>query len=70
MGPLDGSGVKTKTLVEYVDITPTWEGMLPALLAVYTGATKAQHRGEALAELQRMARIADTAASRTKAVKP
>lgn len=51
-----------KKLVGYVDITPTWEGMLPAFVAVYTGGEKAEHRNEAFAELQRMARAADEAA--------
>ncbi len=43
---------------ETIDITPTWEGLLPALLMVLERGD-AKGREEALAELRRMARIAD-----------
>lgn len=45
-------------VVEYIDLTPTWEAILPTLLLVYTDATP-QGRAGALEELTRMARAAD-----------
>jgi hypothetical protein len=40
----------------YIDITPTWSGILPALLQMYlTG----DNQDYAEAELQKMARVAD-----------
>lgn len=48
-----------------IDITPTWRGILPALLAVYTDGT-AKGRADALKELQRMADIADQAVADAK----
>lgn len=44
--------------VETIDLTPTWEAILPVLLAVITDGTP-KGRTEAEAELRRMARIAD-----------
>lgn len=44
----------------YETVTPTWEGLLPAMLMVLRdGDTKA--RAAAMGELRRMARIADSA---------
>ena len=43
---------------ETIDITPTWEGLLPALLMVLERGN-AKGREEVLAELRRMAQIAD-----------
>lgn len=40
-----------------IDITPTWEGLLMPLLAIYESGDRAY----ALKELRRMARAADTA---------
>lgn len=50
--------VTEKTLIETVDLTPTWAGMLPALLAAYRDGTP---KGQRIAyeELTRMAGIAD-----------
>jgi hypothetical protein len=45
---------------ETIDLTPTWAGMLPALLAVLEGGTD-EGRDLARAELVRMAEIADRA---------
>jgi hypothetical protein len=42
-----------------INVAPTWTGMLPMLLALYTDATP-DARAFALEELQRMARIADS----------
>lgn len=42
---------------QYIDMTPTWEGLVPALLAIYESGERAY----ALAEIYRMARAADAA---------
>jgi len=42
--------------VKYVDLTPTWSEILPALLALLT---MPQTREDALMELSRMAKLAD-----------
>ena len=42
-----------------VDMTPTWEGILPAILALLADGVKAETRGVAIAELERMAKLAD-----------
>ena len=49
-----------KTESKFIDITPTWAGLLPALLALYTDGNS-QGRKYALEELQRLAAIADRA---------
>jgi hypothetical protein len=46
--------MSTKT--EFVDITPLWSEILPALLAL---TTMPQTREDALMELSRMAKLAD-----------
>lgn len=48
-----------------IDITPTWRGVLPLLLAAYADGT-AKGRASAFAELQRMADIADAAVAAAK----
>jgi hypothetical protein len=50
----------------YIDITPTWEGLLPALLAIFESGEKQY----AWTELERMARAADAAVAMNKATKP
>ncbi len=45
-------------VVRVVDVTPTWAGLLPAMLAAYENGT-AVGRGIATEELTRMARVAD-----------
>jgi hypothetical protein len=42
-----------------VPIIPSWASILPILVHVAESGTTAQGRAEAMAELQRMARIAD-----------
>jgi hypothetical protein len=50
--------VDEKTLVGYVDVTPTWTAIAPSLvLMIENGTPKA--RGAALVELMRMANLAD-----------
>lgn len=49
--------------VESIDMTPTWEGLLAALLAVYCDGN-ADGRKFALAELTRMAKAADSAVAK------
>lgn len=54
--------------VEYIDATPTWEGVLPLLLAAYVEDT-AEGRRSAEQELRRMARLADAQVAARKALK-
>lgn len=44
-----------------ISLVPTWKGILPLLLAVYTGTENPEARAEALKELERMAAAADLA---------
>lgn len=48
-------------MVETVDITPTWAGIMPALLNVIESARSTEARNNAKAELLRLAKIADAA---------
>ena len=41
-----------------IDVTPTWEGIMPMLLVLYTNGNP-QGRKDAEAELRRMAKLAD-----------
>lgn len=52
--------------VRYIDVTPTWAAILPALLAAVTDGT-AEGQRIARAELIRMARAADSAVAAAKA---
>jgi hypothetical protein len=45
--------------MQRIDITPTWAGLLPALLAVHESATTPEALRLADDELHRMARLAD-----------
>ena len=45
--------------MKYINLTPTWEGILPALLAVVTNGETVEARKTAEDELRRMARLAD-----------
>lgn len=57
---------KPRTIdAEYIDLTPSWAEILPALLAVIRDGTD---KGQALAvaELQRMAQAADLYNAKTK----
>mgnify|MGYP000016392747 CR=1 FL=1 len=47
----------------YIDMTPTWEQILPTLLLLLRNGD-AKGKQEAVRELQRMARAADLAVSR------
>lgn len=42
-------------MTEYIDLTPTWEGMLPAILALF----ECGQPDVAKAELKKMAQVAD-----------
>lgn len=44
---------------ETIDMTPTWQGILPLLLAAVENGTTAETRNNAMTELRRMAQIAD-----------
>ncbi len=50
--------VNVKTKIGTIDLTPTWSGVLPVLLAALTEGTE-EGRRLAKIELARMARIAD-----------
>jgi hypothetical protein len=41
-----------------IDMTPTWEGILPGLIAMVTNGT-VEARNTAMSELRRMAQLAD-----------
>lgn len=45
--------------MQYIDSTPTWAGILPALLAIIHHGETVESVKTAEAELQRMARLAD-----------
>ena len=47
-----------KNEVETIEQTPTWEGLLPLYLMSYENG-KSSGRAASLAELQRMAKLAD-----------
>jgi 2-methylcitrate dehydratase PrpD len=49
-----------KTEAGIIDLTPTWAGVLPALLAVIENGSESG-RAAALSELRRMAKAADAA---------
>jgi len=55
--------MSTKT-TQYIDITPTWSEILPALLALLT---MPQTREDAISELSRMAKLADRQVAMIKA---
>lgn len=44
--------------MEYIDITPTWEGILGTLLMLYENGD-AKGRANAITELTKMAKLAD-----------
>lgn len=53
--------------IKTIDITPTWEEILPALLAILTEGTTREGREHATKELTRMAKIADAHVAEAKA---
>jgi len=57
-----------ETKLETIDMTPTWEGLLPMLLAAYTDGNAG--RSMAFAELRRMVQIADVFVAESKAERP
>ncbi len=56
-----------KKLVGFIDVTPTWEEILPTLLTVYADGN-ATGRTAAREELERMARLADAYVKQQKAI--
>jgi hypothetical protein len=61
------SGVKTRKLVGYIDITPTWTGVLRFALPILEDPGQpAKVKEELRAELRRMAEIADAYVTLTK----
>lgn len=59
----DSDFAQPKKQVGTIDLTPTWVGVLPLLLAAYSEGTP-HGRQLAYAELLRMAKIADQAGER------
>lgn len=53
--------------METINITPTWKGVLRVLLEVYSTAKTSEARNTALAELTRMAELADAYVAEHKA---
>ncbi len=51
-------------MAETIDITPTWEGVLPVLVEVAARGETAEARKAAMAELVRLARIVDNMVAR------
>ena len=47
------------TIVKHINLTPTWEGILPALLAIIANGETVEARKTAEQELRRMARLSD-----------
>jgi arylsulfatase A-like enzyme len=61
------SGVKTKTFVGTIDITPTWTGVLRFALPILEDPSQpAKVKEELRVELRRMAEIADAYVAITK----
>lgn len=52
---------------EYVDLTPTWSEMVPVLVRLAADATTPKARDNAMLELQKLARIGDSAVAKQKA---
>ena len=50
---------ETTRTVRTIDITPTWSGILPALIAILERGETVEARKTAEAELQKMAALAD-----------
>lgn len=58
--------MKEQNEIETIDLTPSWEGILPGLLAAYaSGGFEARKIAEE--EMSRMARIADAYVAKCKA---
>jgi hypothetical protein len=51
----------------FIDVTPTWSGILPLLVELATNATTSKAREDSWKELRRMAAIADDAVEASKA---
>ena len=55
-----------ETKPEYIDITPTWQGLLPSILKALANAENPQVKEIMEAELLRMAKLADLYVQSTK----
>ena len=51
---------------EYIDATPTWEGITSSLLLIYEGSEKPSSRQWAKDEILKMAKLADQFVELTK----
>ena len=58
----------TKESIEVIDITPTWSGLLPALIEVAVNGTTIEGRRNAMSALKDMAGTADAYAAMLKKV--
>jgi hypothetical protein len=55
--------------MQTIDLTPTWEGILPAMLTLYAEAETIEAKQTAYEELTRMARLADKQVAQVKALR-
>lgn len=60
------AGARPAKQIEMIDVTPTWRGVLPLLLAAYQDGGFEGHKA-AESELQRMADLADEMVKQQKA---
>lgn len=51
---------------QFIDMTPTWRGLLPVLVEVAANGTSTQARKDAMSELFRLADMADAANAKAK----
>ncbi len=58
-----------KITMETIDLTPTWAGLMPALVEIAANGTTAEGRQQAMAELMRLAKIVDEMNEKAKQTK-
>ena len=58
--------MKTETKLDHIDITPTWQGLLPSILKALANAENPQVKEIMQDELLRMAKLADLYVQSTK----
>jgi len=65
--PVAPAPIKLRKQVETIDLTPTWESLLPVLVEVAANGTSHTGRTAAMGELMRLARIVDAQNAAAKA---
>jgi hypothetical protein len=58
-----------ENVMHTIDMTPTWEEILPALIRLYAEAETIEAQQTAYEELTRMARLADKQVAQVKALR-